>query len=596
MLGGVRMIAALVFLAGVLFAGLACLGKEKNNVVWAPFAGSALSLAIVYISSLFLGLNAFSVAFAGAAGLAFFVLVNWQSGVRVSVEKPVLLVLAVSALFFFLAAVSLFRIEDLPRGVRIDFGFHQGIVTSMANGNFPPENPLLAGEPLKYYFLPHLFSAALMVGGFDVQWATWIPFVLWNAALVGGIFLLARKLADSNKAAALAVFLFFLNGTFAFIPYFQTHDVLNNASEFFQNPGFLSDYRTAGFPFENNLVAQSFFTRSFPLGFGLLVLLVFGLFEKWKLKKLGILAGLLPMIHLPSFGLWVLFAAAYAALFDRRKEWLEHFGIAAVVAAPAVLFLLGSPVTAVFRLHVGWMAQDASLLGLVVFWLGNIGLYAALCALMILKGNKMLRNITVAALPAFIIGNVFLFAPNPWDNIKLFLLFFLFLAIGAANALIDLWKKGVAFKTAAFALIVLMTLSGFLHAASIFAHRGDAIYPSNDWQACRWLDQNAPRNALILIDGTHTCAFALVGRKVVVGPKEWLDNHGLNYSKQLEENNAMLAGDCKLLKRYGVDLFYDGGYLGRGASVNRGFWQAQPILYEKQGVTIYRAACEPKRP
>lgn len=588
------MIAAVIFLAGSFLAGLGLFPKEKNNAVWGVLAGSALGVAALFLLSLGVGLTAWTVALSGLLGAAFFVWVYVKKGIHSSLEKPIAAVLFVSLVFFFLAAVALFRIEDVPRGVRIDFGFHQSIVTSMAQGNFPPENPLLAGEPLRYYFLPHLFSAALMVGGLDVQWATWIPFVLWNAALTAGIFLLARRLAGSGKVAALAVLLFLFNGTFAFIPYLQAHDVLGHFDAFLNDPGFLSDYRDSGFPFENNLVAQNFFTRSFPPGFGILVLLVFGMLERWDLRKLGLLVGLLPMIHLPSFGLWVLFAIAYATMFDRRKAWLEHGAIAAVLAAPALAFLLGSNAATAIRPHVGWLAPDASALGFLVFWMGNIGLYAVLAGWAVLKKPQSpLAKLTLAAFPAVVMGNLFLVAPYAWDNIKLFLLFFLFLAIGAAAALAEIWKKGAVFKTAALVLVSVMTLTGFLHLASVMAHRSDAMYPANDWQACQWLDQNARPDALLLTDGTHTCASALAGRNGVAGPLEWLQHHGLDYGNRLKDNDAMLQGDCRLLGQYNVSYFYDGGYLGRGASVNRGFWQRQPSVYEKQGVTIYRATCEP---
>ncbi len=586
------MIASLVFLAGSALGGLAFFPREKNNAVWALLCGSALGLAAVFFTSLALGLNALSVGLAGLFGLAFFVFVHWKDGIWFSLEKPALWVLVAALVFFSLAAFSLFRIEDVPRGVRIDFGFHQSIATSMAEGNFSPEHPLLSGEPLRYYYLPHLFSAALMAGGLDVQWATWIPFVLWNASLCAGIFLLARHLAGSGKVAAVAVLLFLLNGTFAFVPYLQTHDVEGQFGAFLQDPGFLSDYRESGYPFENNLVAQSFFTRSFPLGFGLLVLLVFGLLEKWDLKKLGVLAGLLPLIHLPSFGLWVLFAASYAMAFDRSKTWLSHFGILAVLAAPALFFLAGSHASSTIRMHWGWMAPDATPTGWLVFWLGNIGLYAALAALAaVRKPDSTLTKMTVAAFPAFAIGNAVLLAPNAWDNIKMFLLLFLFLAVGAAVALSEMWRKSALFKAVALALVAVMTFTGLLHAASIMSHRDEVLYPANDWAACQWLQDHAPADALLLTDGTHTCAFALAGLRVVVGPNEWLDNHGLDYRRQLRDNDAMLAGDCALLSRYNVTYFYDGGYLGRGAAINRAFWETQEKVYEKQGVTIYTPVC-----
>ncbi len=588
------MILALLFPAACFLAGLAVLPREKNNVVWAVLAGSGIGVSVLGMLAWFLGLNDASIALACVGLLGFFAWQYQRGPMRLHMDKEVAVAFTLAFIFFFLAATALFRIEDAPRGVRIDFGFHQSIVTSMASGNYPASHPLLAGEPLRYYDLPHLFSASLMVGGLDVTWATWIPFAAWNAALLAGILLLARRLSGSWKIAALATLLFLFNGTFAFVPYLQTHDVLGNMGAFLQDPGFLSDYRDTGFPFENNLVAQAFFTRSFPLGFGLLVLLLVGLLEGWDLRRMGFLAGVLPMIHLPSFGLWVLFAATYAVMFDRRREWLVHFGILAVLSAPALAFLLGGSATSGIRWHFGWMAPDASPLGWVLFWLGNIGLFAILCAYGLGRDTSPLAKFLLAALPAFVIGNVVLLAPYAWDNIKLFLLFFLLLAVGSAMGLARLWKSSLQSKGLALALLAVMTFSGVLHASSILAHQKDALYPSNDWAACQWMAaQSIAMDGTWLTDGTHTCVSGLLGRRVVVGPLEWLEHHGLDFAQQLSDNDAMLQGDCRLLMQYGVAYFYDGGYLGRGSAVNRTFWDAQPKVYEKQGVTIHQAACGP---
>lgn len=588
------MILALFFLAACFLAGLAFLPREKNNVVWAVLAGSGIGIGVLGFLAWFLGLNGASITLACIGLMGYFAWQYQRGPMRLHLEKPVAAAFVLALVFFMLAAVALFRIEDVPRGVRIDFGFHQSIVTSMASGNYPASHPLLAGEPLRYYDLPHLFSAALMAGGLDVTWATWIPFAAWNATLVAGILLLARRLSGSWKIAALAALLFFANGTFAFVPYLQTHDVLGNTGAFLQDPGFLSDYRDAGFPFENNLVAQSFFTRSFPLGFGLLVLLLVGLLEGWDLRRLGFLAGVLPIIHLPSFGLWILFAATHALLFDRRREWFTHFGILAVLSAPALAFLLGGSATSGIRWHFGWMAPDASPMGWVLFWLGNLGLFVLLCGYGLGGYKSPLAKLLLAALPAFVIGNVVLMAPYAWDNIKLFLLLFLLLAVGAAMGLTRLWKQGVTFKGVAAILFGLVTLSGVLHASSVLAHHEDALYPSNDWAACQWMAaQSTAMDGTWLTDGTHTCMSGLLGRRVVVGPLEWLEHHGLDFAQRLKDNDAMLQGDCRLLEQYKMAYFYDGGYLGRGSAINRTFWDAQPKVYERQGVTIYRAACKP---
>ncbi len=586
------MIAALLFLLACILFGTSLFGKRKENVVFGIIAGSAIGSAVVFVVSLLLGFSAVSVTVSALLLYAAFLAMQMRWRVAFSMSREVAAVFVFALLFFFISAFLVFHVDGVPRGVRIDFGFHHSIISSIANGNFPPSNPLLAGEPLRYYFLPHLFSAALVAGGFGQELAFWAPFALWNAALVALVFLLCRGVLGSTQASLLALALFFLNGSFAFIPYLQSHDVLADVGAFLQNPSFLSDYRFVGYPFENILVSQNFFTFSFALGFCVLLLLVFSIWERWDFRLTGFLAGLLPLVHLPSFVLWALFAVPYALLFDRRKEWLRHFAVAGIVAAPSLLFLAASPSVSSIKLHFGWMAPDPSFGGVVLFWLGNIGVVLLFALAGLLSGkDKFLRSALLASIPAFLVGNMVLVAPNPWDNVKLFLLSFLVLCILAAGGLARLWEKGVAFKALCVAGLLLATFTGFLHIATIFAHSNDDIFLPNDWAACKWLGANIPTDALLLTDGANTCASALEGRRVFVGPLEWLQNHGLDYGRKLAENDAMLAGDCALLERDNVTHFYDGGYLGRGAFINRTFWESQETVYDSQGVSIYQVRC-----
>lgn len=572
--------------------GLAIFPREKNNGVWAVLAGSAIAAATLFLVSMGLGLNPASLVFSSLLLLAAAGMLHLKNPIRLSLEKDVRILAVLAFAFFLLAGYALFHVDDVPRGVRIDFGFHASMVSGLVQGGeVPMENPLFAGTALRYYYLPQVFMAALDVGGLDLPWAMAVSFALWNAALVTGIFLLARQWFSRKAVAYLAVFLFLMNGSFAFLPYLETHDVVGNLGAFLQDPGFLSDYRSTGFPFENNLVAQLFFTRSFPLGFGILVLLLYGLKEKWDSRKTGVLAGILPLVHLPSFVLWVLFAVTYAAFFDRKRHWLTHAMVALPLAAPGLWFLLESGATQSIRWHAGWMAPDATPWGMLVFWAGNIGLFLVLAAYAWPKQKTVVQHVFLAGIPAFVLGNAILVAPNPWDNIKLFLLFFLALALLAAEGLAALWQKGMAWKAAAVILVFFMTLTGLLHAETVLAHASDEMYPANDWKACQWAKENLSTRALLLTDGTHTCASAIQGFQVFLGPLEWIENHGIAYENQLAENNAMLAGDCQALKENGATHFYRGGYLGRNAWVNQSFWNAQEKAYDAQGVAIYKVSC-----
>ena len=98
-----------------------------------------------------------------------------------------------------------------------DFVWKMAVVAEVAKGDVPPANPFMAGSPLNYYWLPHLFSAA--------EYRTLAPYLrletqlLINATLFGLVFIaflyaLARQSGASPPWAAAGVAVAVLGGSF----------------------------------------------------------------------------------------------------------------------------------------------------------------------------------------------------------------------------------------------------------------------------------------------------------------------------------------------------------------------------------------------
>ncbi|MFH0923010.1 MAG: DUF2298 domain-containing protein [Candidatus Micrarchaeota archaeon] len=588
------MITASLFLAASIALGAVAARKigDENQLVYAIPLSVLFGTWTVFILSLAIGFSETSIlASALVLASAAFILNKLWKNTKTNLISQEIAPLFIAALFFFTVfAWVLFHYDAAGNvaGIRTDFGFHHAIISSLANGNFPPENPQFAGHALVYYYFTHLYSASLAVGGMPLQEATWIPQILVNAAVVCLLFLLAKKWMPSSKALPyLAVFLFLFNGSFAFVPWAEKNGLtLENISQILPNPKFYPAFREA-FPFENMLTTQMLLSFAIPMAFAIMLICLLSLENK---KILAILIGLLPMFHFFAFILLALFLATYVFLFDRKKDWLKPFGIIALLALPQLLFYSQSSAANAIRLRLGWTAASQTLPSIAWFWLGNLGIYLILgCLGWFLIKNKQLRNIAIAALPAVILANVFIFTPYSWDNIKLFFLFFIVLSILAAVALEKI--RGISFigPLLFFVLLVLMTLSGVLSAWTISSHANDVIYPKEDVAMC---EQANIRNALFLNDGSQSCLFGLEGNRVFMGFEEWIQYHGYNYSEQMKENNAMLAGDCNLIRKNRIEYVFIGGSAGRNTEANEEFLATKTTLvFDGNAGRIYKTNC-----
>jgi len=541
------MILAALLLAASLALGwtLAARLTRKNQLAFAFPLAIAAGAWTLFLASLAIGFNDYSIVAAIILQAVAAAVLYGQKKPSLEHDKRIVALLVAGILLFTALQYARFHYDANGNlaGIPIDFGFHSAIITSLANGNFPPQNPFYDGHAFNYYYLTHLYSAALLKGGFPLQAATWIPIVLASAAFIALLYLYVRKLFPKREHAAvayLAIPLVLLNGTLAFW-------VATPTTEFFHNA-----LRNTGFPFENFLIDILIINQSAVLG-AVIALMILLLIKEKKNTSAAILVGTLPLINAPFFVLGL----SFLLFFTSIKQKI----IATAMAVPQILLLQNqnNGVLSNITLHFGWMSQNQDILSILLFWINNLGPYLALSlvALYFLK-NKEINKIYLTLLLPAVLANFFIFTPYAWDNFKLFLLFFMFIAILSAYALIEIWKKGSLAKIFALVLLSTMTLTGVLSLATLANHSEGLSYTRADLEACKWIEENTPKDAVFLIDNDHvqSCLFATVGRRVYLGFGEWLTNHGIDYTKQLEENKQMLAGNCSLIKEKNLTYAY----------------------------------------
>lgn len=225
-----------------------------------------------------------------------------------------------------------------------DMNMHLSFLTSIARQqDFPPDYPLLPGHLLSYPFLSDSVSSSLYLLGASLRFSYALPMLLAGAQVFFGFLLFASRLLNSWGKGALAWTLFFFNGGFGFVYFLNGERSFSDLFHgFYQTPTNLAE---KGVRWVNVVVDMMLPQRATLFGwavlFPLLYLLVRGVFEGERryFWYVGVLAGLLPMIHTHSFLALALVCGAWLLCSLLRALSLEGPG----ARVGKALVLLGLP-------------------------------------------------------------------------------------------------------------------------------------------------------------------------------------------------------------------------------------------------------------
>ena len=348
-----------------------------------------------------------------------------------------------------------------------DLPFHLGAITSFAFGdNFPPQNPIFAGIPFTYSFLIDFLTAFYLRAGAGWRVAFFIENFALSLSLVVLIHVFARRVTGSGIAATLAPVIFFFNGGFGFLNLFKSARSEGLLAHTYTTPSTaplssaLGDIPIGwGNVFTTLLIPQR--SLLFGLPIAALILILWWLAattEDQRLRKRwlvagGVLAGLLPLLHAHGFLAVMIASIGVAVLFFGWREWPLFYLPALALASPQILFLRNTPLRQeLFKLHYGWVAGESPL---ILFWAANAGLFILL--LVVAYAAKGLLSATAKRFTGifwiwFLIPNVVLLAPWPWDNIKMLVYWLLAMCPLAAQVLAWALKRTMPWKIAAWRL------------------------------------------------------------------------------------------------------------------------------------------------
>ncbi len=377
-----------------------------------------------------------------------------------------------------------------------DLPLHMAITSSLRNASFPPDYNILPGERLAYPFLADSLSSSFMLLGCSLRAALLIPGIAMTALVFSGYCILAERMADTRRGAALAALFFFLNGGLGFFYLLdmqgaalgsvgsnelqsvaglwqRIQHVLNG---WYQTPANHAEFGTYNLRWSNVIVDMMVPQRTTLAGWAEVIPCIYLLYDAlrpetpWGMELkdggngpmavwhrrdmdwrqgavLGVWAGMLPMVNTHCFLALGLMSAGWLVydLLTARQHiknallfWAAYGVIALAVAAPQLFtwtFNQAIGNSRFLRWHFNWVNNTGNGLrdGYLWFYLKNIGLPFLLILLSLLEKNEKRRFIASGAFVIFLVAEFVQIQPNDYDNNKLFYIWYMLCAVLAAD-------------------------------------------------------------------------------------------------------------------------------------------------------------------
>lgn len=346
--------------------------------------------------------------------------------------------------------------------------------------------------------------------------------------------------------------------------------------------------------------------------------------KRYYLIAAGLLYGSLPIVHTHSWmatgfilGWWGL-----ASLWRELPDWRRVVGIiltwcwfgipALALSLPIFMTFFGSQVQheGFLQWYPGWLSREYHM-NWLWFWWKNwsitpiLALIGGIWWIWQEKNHRVYRALLLAPFYVlFVIANLVLPQPFPWDNTKLFVWTSMGWAAMVAFLLNVLWEESKRhrhvwqtkfWRLLVLGLVFLTVASGVIDAYWIL--RVDLhsfrMYSEDDMRLVAWTKANtAPTSRWLTGDQHNHWLFNLTGRQALMTYRGWLWSHGYAY-REVESDVAKMfsdpAANQALFDHYQVN------YIVVGPN-EREVWHANetaiselfPKVAQTTGITIYR--------
>ena len=508
-----------------------------------------------------------------------------------------------------------------------DLPFHLGAIFSFTDGaNFPPQNPSWAGAKFSYPFIADLVTACFAKLGGGVPSAIAAQDVSWAMSLLIILERFVTKLTSSKLAGRIAPALLFFSGGLGFVSFLSQWWSGDVSWSHLANDYTITDTYRWG----NSMVVLFITQRSLLLGMPLTVMVLGGVWNIFTGDKteapqqkrspvlafcvspvtLGLLAGMLPLVHLHSLAaIFVVTAFCFALRPDRWKEWLLFGAGVCVIAIPELLWSLSGTATetkSFFGFNWGWDKGNDE--NVVVFWLKNTGLaipvvVAGLWLIFRSRGKAAGQEANVSDRTAlikfyvpfaflFVICNVFKFAPWEWDNIKLLIYWFVGSLPLMTYFLVWLWDKKPLQRIAAVACFVVLILAGALDVYRTASGQiNTRVIDADGVKIGNAMKSVTDPHSIILNNPTYNSPVVLSGRISLMRYPGHLSSHGIDYGERERDVKTIYTGGGVadiLLRKYNVGYVLIGPEERSTLKANDAFFSQYPIAAQAAQYKLYK--------
>ncbi|MGA3060535.1 MAG: hypothetical protein ABSD92_09220 [Candidatus Bathyarchaeia archaeon] len=570
----------------------------KSHEIWAfvPIFSVLVSVQLIYYLSLALGYSRGTILLSFLALTGIYTLVVYKKGEPLKPPKFLKLKQVKKTSLLLFTIIFLISLVVLAKSVWTgnqygivltgsnwqDTPLHYEIIESINNGNFPPQMPNFAGQPETYHYFVDFHTA--IIEKLYGYLPTLLPFLNAVFILVFALAIYALARPNGRRAAIIATVI----ATFGWgLSYFGLFSALLNGS-FNVNQNYIYQYGgTFGLPsIFDNLLQQRPLLMGLP-AFALVLALLWNVDDKRRILLAGVITGLVFEFHNVAF--FCCYVAFFVALlFNFKRSNIRnclYFLVPSVLALPFILNN-GPPLSISFSL--AWIANFAK--DPFTYYFLSLGVPFVIAIVSFAKrGNELLKG---TFLLLFLIPNIILLTPNPWDMYKFFIFAWIPIAVLA----------GVMLAKTRKILIVTIVLLSILTTSSVIIYNVGTNYTAaswNEYQLGLWVRNNTPERSVFLTYYSIQSPPAFIGGRLTVSSYiNWPYGQGVPpneiFQRQSDIDRAYngTATDLKqVIIEYNVTYIYVGNdeinhYPGCTARFDAISWLTP--VYTNQNLKIYQ--------
>ncbi len=491
-----------------------------------------------------------------------------------------------------------------------DLPVHSAIITTIAeHQTFPPENPVYSGHKLTYPFLADSLCSTFLLFGLNLRWAILVPSFLFIVLVLTGFLIFAYEILKRTAAAILAALLFFFSGGLGFIYFIEKLKISpDNFTRLFHGysvtPTNIGDQNIYMWNVICHiLIPQRTSLTGWSILFFVLWVLYRGLSTQHKKYFLisGIITGLMPIIHTPSYFILIVIGIFWflAFLFTSQNKkgylenWLYWLLPLLLLSIPQNYYWFASEASApsffrfkwnAFNIHDNWFW----------FWIKNGGVVFVLSIPALIGISRKNFQFYVPAIILFLVAEAILFAPWTADNNKIFFIWYAFSVILVSGYIFELFDL-LNIRRERWVLIAMITFLGTFSGILSVCHDftvSNQINSNTDLAVADYVRYKTPKDAIFLTAAIHNNPVStLAGRRRLMGLPAILNSHGINFKKREKDIIAMYRNPKKfplLADRYHVDyIYFSDTERGMYKTDNAYFEQAYPKTFSYRDVNIY---------